>query len=47
MSNTKEYEYKMFQRAKWVKVFYHTIVNGVQFESLEEAKYIVDNADKY
>lgn len=44
MTNVKQ---KVFHKAAWARVFYHTIVNRVQFKSVEEAKYIVDNPDKF
>ena len=47
MDSSKGYEYKTFHKKKWIKVFYHTIVNGVKFSSLEEVKYITNNTDKY
>ena len=47
MSLSSEYEYKTAFKYKWKKVFFHRIINGVQFDTIDEARFIVNNEDKY
>ena len=41
------YEYKIFQSAKWLKVFSHNILNSVEFDDPDEARFCIGKEDKF
>ena len=41
------YEYKFFQERKWLKVFYHDIRAGIHFNTIDDARYLVGDENRF